>query len=189
MERDESTFLQSLNSKKDKAFQDLFRMFYRSLVRFSEHYLKIREDAEDVVQKVFIALWEEDVYFTTLNSLRNFLYNSVKNASLNHLKHKDVEERYLSSFVWEDMVESDLDEKIMIEELYRLLFATIDKLPEKCREIFLLHLKGMSNQEIAEFLNLSVLTVKTQKNRAIHFLQERLGCLFPFLNLFIINLL
>ena len=122
MERDESTFLQSLNSKKDKAFQDLFRMFYRSLVRFSEHYLKIREDAEDVVQKVFIALWEEDVYFTTLNSLRNFLYNSVKNASLNHLKHKDVEERYLSSFVWEDMVESDLDEKIMIEELYRLLF-------------------------------------------------------------------
>ncbi len=57
---------------------------------------------------------------------------------------------------------------MMEEELYRLLFKTIDELPDKCRNIFLLHLEGKGNEEIALLLNLSILTVKTQKNGPCH---------------------
>ena len=64
---------------------------------------------------------------------------------------------------------------MMEEELYRLLFKTIDELPDKCRNIFLLHLEGKGNEEIALLLNLSILTVKTQKKRAMSYIRERLG--------------
>ena len=101
-------------------------------------------------------------------------YNSVKNASLNHLKHKNVEEKYLASLNLEDEGD-DIDLKMMEEELYRLLFKTIDELPDKCRNIFLLHLEGKGNEEIALLLNLSILTVKTQKKRAMSYIRERLG--------------
>ena len=63
--------------------------------------------------------------------------------------------------------EEKLDEDVML-----LLFRCIDRLPERCREIFLLHLDGLSNEEIAKQLNLSVLTVKTQKRNAMKVLRD-----------------
>ena len=96
------------------------------------------------------------------------------------MKHKSVEEKYLASLGGE-VDEDDADLKIMEEELYRLLFDTIDELPEKCRNIFLLHLEGKGNEEIALLLKLSVLTVKTQKKRAMQFIRERLGTAYFFL--------
>ena len=93
---------------------------------------------------------------------------------MNHLKHKNVEEKYLASLNLENEGD-DIDLKMMEEELYRLLFKTIDELPDKCRNIFLLHLEGKGNEEIALLLNLSILTVKTQKKRAMSYIRERLG--------------
>ena len=121
-----------------------------------------------------IVVWERDAQYPTYNAFRSFLYNSVKNAGLNHLKHKNVEEKYLASLNLEDEGD-DIDLKMMEEELYRLLFKTIDELPDKCRNIFLLHLEGKGNEEIALLLNLSILTVKTQKKRAMSYIRERLG--------------
>ena len=83
-------------------------------------------------------------------------------------------QKYLASLNLEDEGD-DIDLKMMEEELYRLLFKTIDELPDKCRNIFLLHLEGKGNEEIALLLNLSILTVKTQKKRAMSYIRERLG--------------
>ena len=65
------------------------------------------------------------------------------------------------------------------EEVYRLLFRAIDKLPTRCREVFLLHMDGKKNEEIATLLGISIETVKTQKKRAIQFIKEQMGtCYF-----------
>ena len=134
-----------------------------------------------------LRLWEGRAAFATGNALRNFLYNGVRNASLNCLKHRAAEANALSSLEAESADDDDLDEKVMREELYRLLYEAIDELPERCREGFLLHLKGKGNREIAEALGLSVLTVKTQKNRALQFLRERFGVFLLFFNLLFPN--
>ena len=63
----------------------------------------------------------------------------------------------------------------MKEELYERLFSVVDELPPRCREVFLLHLDGKKNEEIAELLNISLLTVKTQKKKAMSYIRERLG--------------
>ena len=187
MQWNEDTFLRRLNAKDERAYEELFRAYYRALVRFSFDYVKVWEDAEDVVQRVLVALWEGRAAFATGNALRNFFYNGVRNASLNCPKHRAAEANALSSLEAESADDDDLDEKVMREELYRLLYEAIDELPERCREVFLLHLKGKGNREIAEALGLSVLTVKTQKNRALQFLRERFGVFLLFFNLLFPN--
>ncbi|KAB6221101.1 sigma-70 family RNA polymerase sigma factor, partial [Bacteroides xylanisolvens] len=100
------------------------------------------------------------------------------NASLNYLKHQNVESLYLerlASTYREITEEEDTNE----EEVYRLLFRAIDKLPTRCREIFLLHMDGKKNEEIATALGISIETVKTQKKRAIQSIKEQMGtCYF-----------
>ena len=91
MQWNEDTFLRRLNAKDERAYEELFRAYYRALVRFSFDYVKVWEDAEDVVQRVLVALWEVRAAFATGNALRNFLYNGVRNASLNCLKHRRAE--------------------------------------------------------------------------------------------------
>ncbi|MBS7199018.1 MAG: RNA polymerase sigma-70 factor [Bacteroidales bacterium] len=174
MTKREEQFLQRINTKQPEAFRELFSEFYNSLVLFAMGFVEQQDVAEDIVQEVFIAVWERDAQYPTYNAFRSFLYNSVKNAGLNHLKHKNVEEKYLASLNLEDEGD-DIDLKMMEEELYRLLFKTIDELPDKCRNIFLLHLEGKGNEEIALLLNLSILTVKTQKKRAMSYIRECLG--------------
>ena len=174
MPEKEEQFLQRINTKQTEAFRELFSEFYNSLVLFAMGFVEQQDVAEDIVQEVFIAVWERDARYPTYNAFRSFLYNSVKNASLNHLKHKNVEEKYLASLNLENEGD-DIDLKMMEEELYRLLFKTIDELPDKCRNIFLLHLEGKGNEEIALLLNLSILTVKTQKKRAMSYIRELWG--------------
>ena len=133
--RRKDDFVHRINVKDEAAFHDLFTRFLNYLVLFAMLRIEQLDVAEDIVQEVFIAVWERDVRYPTYNAFRSFLYNSVKNASLNHLKHKNVEEKYLASLNLENEGD-DIDLKMMEEELYRLLFKTIDELPDKCRNIF-----------------------------------------------------
>ena len=166
MQWNEDTFLRRLNAKDERAYEELFRAYYRALVRFSFDYVKVWEDAEDVVQRVLVALWEGRAAFATGNALRNFFYNGVRNASLNCLKHRAAEANALSSLEAESADDDDLDEKVMREELYRLLYEAIDELPERCREIVVLHYyQQLSIAEIARMLNVSASTVSTQLSR------------------------
>ena len=91
MPEKEEQFLQRINTKQTEAFRELFSEFYNSLVLFAMGFVEQQDVAEDIVQEVFIAVWERDARYPTYNAFRSFLYNSVKNASLNHLKHKNVE--------------------------------------------------------------------------------------------------
>ena len=105
------------------------------------------------------------------------MYDSVQNRCVNYLKHRQVEDKYVS---YVKSVEKDAEEdyNLMQEEIYRELYMAIRELPEKCRRVFELHLEGKKNNEIAEILEISVLTVKSHKQNAIHFLKEKMENLF-----------
>lgn len=156
--------------KMKESFQRIYKESYDALVGFAESYVARRDVAEDIVQEVFAGLWEKNVHFLSRAALNSYLYTSVKNSSLDFLKHQDVENRYAERFLSdakENRWEAELDEEVM-----KLLFQAIDHLPERCREIFLMHLDGFSNEEIACQLHLSILTVKTQKKKAMKVLRE-----------------
>nr|WP_320059086.1 RNA polymerase sigma-70 factor [uncultured Bacteroides sp.] len=160
----------SINRKE--VFEKLFNDYYGILVYYALKYVKRDDVAEDLVQDLFLSLWEKQVTFNSIPAFRSFLYTSIKNSALDYLKHEAVESQY---------IQDSLDKKIPLhdnpvqkEEVYRLLFSQIDKLPGRCREIFLLHLDGLSNEQIATKLSLSIETVKTQKKRAMKALKSNL---------------
>ena len=167
------SLLSQLREGNREAFNSLFRHYYPRVMAYVVAMVE-QEVAEDVVQEVFIAIWESDKKYNSYHGFRAFLYDSVKNRCLNYLKHQEVERRHAEILLWEQD-EEDEDYRLMREEMYRALHRAVDELPERCRQVFKLHLQGEKNEEIAQILELSVETVKTQKKKAMYFLRERLG--------------
>lgn len=179
MDRQEEEFIKRINEKQNHAFQRLFHELYRSLVYFSYGYVERKDVAEDIVQEAIVRLWENSSSYPSYNSLKTYLYISVRNASMDYCRHKQVEHRYLSQVMANSgNNEEELDLKIMQEELYRSLLQVIEELPPRCQEIFKLHLSGLKNEEIAQQLSLSIETVKTQKKKAMLYLRKRLSGTF-----------
>ena len=175
---DDSTLFERITRHDAEAFGIVMRRYAGALYAFAFRIVGDTLAAEDIVQDLFATMWEKKMRFLSLPSFRTYLYNSIRNASLNYLKHQNVESLYLerlASTYREITEEEDTNE----EEVYRLLFRAIDKLPARCREIFLLHMDGKKNEEIATVLGISIETVKTQKKRAIQSIKEQMGtCYF-----------
>lgn len=176
-------------NRKD-IFERLFSDYYGILVCYAQKYTKREDIAEDIVQDVFASLWEENRIFPSQASFRSFLYISIRNAAFDYLRHQNVESRYIEEALTANRFLSD--DSFQKEEVFRLLFKQIDLLPERCREIFLLHLEGYDNDAIAKKLSLSIETVKTQKKRAMktlrNNLKEKLQKKYPDTSFFILFL-
>lgn len=154
-----------------KNIKEIYNEYHVSLLTFAKNYVTREDVAQDLVQEVFIRLWEKDCDFPSEVALRSYLFASIKNLSLDYLKHLDVETRYAETYIAETSHKEVLD-KQFDKEVMDLLFEKIDCLPERCREIFLLYLDGLSSIEIANKLSLSIDTVRTQKKRAMKYLRE-----------------
>lgn len=179
MKVSEKKLLEWVNKNNNQGYRILYQEYYTSLVSFSLNYISSVETAEDIVQETFTKLWNSKNQFGALNALKTFLYTSVRNAAFDRLKHSKVEKKFLSHLKNNsEIYEDETDRKIIEEEVFRKIYRLVQCLPQRCREIFELHLQGKSNEEIANLLNLSVLTVKTQKNRAMKNLREQMGELF-----------
>ena len=176
-------------NRKD-IFERLFSDYYGILVCYAQKYTKREDIAEDIVQDVFASLWEENRIFPSQANFRSFLYISIRNAAFDYLRHQNVESRYIEEALTANRFLSD--DSFQKVEVFRLLFKQIDLLPERCREIFLLHLEGYDNDAIAKKLSLSIETVKTQKKRAMktlrNNLKEKLQKKYPDTSFFILFL-
>ena len=158
------------------AFHLLYKHYYKALVNYAFQFVGDNDDAEDVVQGFIADIWQQKLAFGSLFSLEVFLYNSVRNRCLNILKHKQVKVSYIKKVADSHPAyhPDDDEETLFMERAYRMLFETIDKLPPRSREVFLLYIQGKKNQEIADALGVSLETVKTHKKRSMAFLREQL---------------
>ncbi|HBG40039.1 MAG TPA: RNA polymerase sigma-70 factor [Porphyromonadaceae bacterium] len=169
--------LDQINKMDAAAFRALYKAYYKALVGYSIQMVGEVEAAEDIVGNFFTSLWEKKLSFRSLISLQTYLYNSVRNASLNYLKHKNIESDHLQKVAdhyKEHYFAGEDADDFFSEEIYRLLFQAIDALPKRCREVFLLAMEGKKNDEIAAILQVSLETVKTQKKRGMSSLRTKL---------------
>lgn len=170
-------WLELLHDGKEEAYRILFEEYYPLLGVFAMRYVKDKEVAEDVVQDVITELYSRRLQFDTPDALKAFLYLSVKNRSLNVLRNKQAQERYLNHPQEE---ESFFLNNIIREEVYYHLQKMIGELSSPVRQIYELTLQELSNEEIAEQLGLSVDSVKSHKKRGKQILKERLRELMTF---------
>lgn len=158
------------------AFELLFRYYYPSLVTFASQIVLNQEDAEEVVQDFFVRLWMKRKDIRNSNSLKSYFFTSVKNSSLNFLKKEKISEKIRSEFKY--LTENDRlynPDLFVTSELQTHIKEAFSKLPPSAHEIFTLsRFRGLSNDEIAEKLNISKRTVETQISNSLKILRVEL---------------
>ncbi|MEQ8715398.1 MAG: RNA polymerase sigma-70 factor [Cyclobacteriaceae bacterium] len=156
-------------------FQTYFDNHFRPLCAFGYRYLGDTEAVQDQVQSVFISLWDKRENFENEKAVKAFLYTSVRNKCLNHLKHLSVRQKHEENLIYELESTHFFTQHVIEEDTFNLLYQEIESLPSSARKIMLLALKGLKNKEIAETLDISENTVKTQKKIAYAKLKDQLS--------------
>lgn len=174
-----------------QAFELLFHKYYFRLCAFSNKYLNDREEAQEIVQEVFVKIWEGREMIDPEDNLKAYLFKIAQNLSLNKLKRKKVESRYIEIFklVYIENQEVSIHESLFIKELEELIAKSIKKLPEQCRIVFeLSRIDGLKYREIADALHISVKTVEAQMSKALRSLRIELKDYLPAFILVLIYL-
>jgi len=159
------------------AFAALYNRYQGLLYIYASKIARDFDIAEDLVQELFVYLWEKRDTIQFNRSVSSFLYTSIRYRFLNLVDKQVVRSDYARSFqLFLDKGEFSVDNYIEEKELNRIIEAEIDNLPSKMREIFLLSRRlNLKNLEIAERLGISEKTVKNQLSLALKLLRERLG--------------
>ena len=156
------------------AFKSVFDLYFNALCSFGNRYVQDAFIVEDLVQDTFIGLWNKKNDFEHINALKAFLYTTVRNKCLNHLKHQLVLKKRDEDLILELESNRISSEQIIVEETFNQLFQEIKNLPKASQEVMLLALNGLKNQEIADELGITINTVKTQKKIAYSKLKNRI---------------
>ena len=174
MTKTQNIVVQKIKNGDESYFRLVFNDYYKPLVKFAVSYLNSRNDAEDVVQSVFIQLWEKADQLESIESFDAYLFKCVKNQCLNRLKKLKVEDQY-HLLMAEGLLNAQVDDGRMSPALQNRLQEAIEQLPEGIRKIIQLkYIENLKITEISEFLKISENTVKTQLKRGKQKLREGL---------------
>ena len=170
-------------------FEQIYLSYFSKMKRFAREYVLSDEDAENIVQDVFLDFWEKKELLPLPINILAYLFTSIKNRCIDFLRHKIVQkevenkmqEEYRLTLQMKYYSLGELDEGIfVIYYVEQLLSKVIDSLPERCREIFLKSkIEGKKQKEIAEEMNISINTVETQMGIAYKKLRNELKDYFP----------
>lgn len=172
----DSELLRRMKEGDSTAFTSIYERYNKMLYLLALRYLQNHAMAEDAVQHIYTRLWEtHSEMYVNLNA-RNYLFTMMKNYVLNTIRNENnaIEKNYQIAYA-EPNYDDSLIEKIEEKELRSMLDRAISQLPEQKRMICLMKLEGkLTNQEIAEQMNLSANTVKTHYFQSIKILRAKL---------------
>ena len=178
--KDDRVLFEKVRTGGDKvAFRILYLQYNSSLKAYASLFVGLTE-AEDIVQEVLLNLWNKREQITITDSLASYLFLSVRNASLNHLKHKSIRSQFMS-----DLRLSLLDEgadfnRHQLSELKALITQALSELPYEQRRAFeMSRFEGKTYKQIASETGVSVKTVEFRISQALRKLEVRLADYLP----------
>jgi RNA polymerase sigma-70 factor, ECF subfamily len=185
----ENQIIRSVKFEDKKSFELLFRRHFIPLVHFAQQFVFDLDEAKDLVQVAFIKIWEIRESLPSNLNIQSYLYKSVQNQCLDHIKHLKVKKgHWLLAYEQLERIPNHYAEfqPLVNDELKNKIREAITALPEECRRVFQLsRFNGMKYSEIAQFLNISIKTVETQMSTALQklrmSLREFLSVLIPLL--------
>lgn len=175
----EKDLFSSLKESDNDAFEFIFRLYYQPLKAFANTIVNDLYLAEDLVQDVFIHLWNNRTT-VEVSSPKAYLYNMVKNKALNSIRHNKVKQRHADEIL--NTTVEFISDELENNEVQIDILKAINKLPEHCKKIFIMsRMHSLKHKEIAEELNISIKTVKNQIGKALKILREDLKATFIML--------
>ena len=156
------------------AFRSFYDMTYDRLYRIAYYYVKREEWSQEIVLDVFLKLWEQRSSLPEVKSIEDYCFILVKNASRNYLEKENRRTTVSTEVLPEPEAQSDSPEESMIsEELFAIYVKALDRLPERCREVFIrIREEKQSYAQVAEELGISTKTVDAQLQKATIRLKE-----------------
>lgn len=147
------------------------------MVAFAKKYLNDIDLAKEIVHEAFLKLWEKREEVDTSKSVKSYLYTSVYNRSLNYIRdNKKFDKTEGKTELLERAESWDSSNQMIADEIQAKITQTLDALPEKCRQIFMMsRYEELKYKEIAEKLNISIKTVETQMSKALKALRKNLA--------------
>ena len=149
-----------------KEFKAFFETFFIPVYTLMQRYTGERELSRDFTQEAFVRVFEHWGEFETEENAKAFLYTVARRIYLDHCKHQKIENQYQNRVNEEELEEYDFLKEVTQQEVSRILYDAVDKLPSQTRSIILLNLIGFNNTEVAERLGVSVNTIKSLKKSA-----------------------
>jgi RNA polymerase sigma-70 factor (family 1) len=170
-------WLEGIRAGDPSAFETLFHAYYAPLCSFAYRYLGARDLAEEIVQEVFLSIWERRESWDVRTSVRSYLLTSVRNAALSYLRHERVVRRRQAEVRDSHESVAASPEACALEaETVVAVRQAIARLPDRCRLVFTLHREqGLTYTEVAEALGISPRTVEVQIGRALKSLRKALA--------------
>jgi len=161
------------------SFKLLFEQYYNRLCNYASHYFQDDFTDEDVVQEVFTKIWEDRRKIRISGSVKSYLYTSVKNTCLNKIKSESIRLGHTSTYHKNANAIVEADE-IEQEEFRNYLSQCIEKLPPRCKDVFIQSRFNETKQEkIALDMEISIKTVKAQIGKALKFIRDCLRISYP----------
>lgn len=174
----------SQDQSVEDQFEQVFRSHFKSLHSYACTILRDAIMAEEIVQGMFVKLWEKKEDISIRENVAVYIYRAVHNECLNYLKHLKVRSAY-QAFVMRRHIsyeQEEAAEKVGLSQLEEKLDEALKELPEQCRTIFQLsRYEDLKYREIADTLGLSVKTVENQMGKALKLLRMKLVDFLPFI--------
>jgi RNA polymerase sigma-70 factor (ECF subfamily) len=169
----------AIREGNEAAFEQLFHFYYAPLCRYAERI--VPDDAEEIVQQVFLRIWERRAELNISVSYKSYLYRAVHNASVNH-KQRSKKDVRLDDGPLRIVHAAETSHGMDVKHLEKEIGKALNVLPEQCRKVFeLSRFEELKYREIAELLNISVKTVENQMGKALRIMREQLSAYLPFI--------
>lgn len=154
-------------------FEFLFRNIHPSLVHYSNYLVDNPNDAREIVNDVFVSVWKKRHRLNLDESLKSYLFQSVKNKSINHIKKK--KSIHVPLFDMDKKSSFTADSLLLEKEQQQLIINILESLPPRCRQVFVLsRIDQLSYNQIAELMDISVKTVEVQISKALKIFRKKM---------------
>ncbi|WP_316825863.1 RNA polymerase sigma-70 factor [Pedobacter miscanthi] len=165
--------IEIIEKNRTSVFTQFYSSYFQKLLLASDKYVKDVFVTEEIVQDIFLKIWENPYHISEVKSIKSYLYKSVINASINYVnRQKNIEQHHLKLVAgFSDEYVRDLDDE---NEMIVLLHSEIERLPVQCRKVFKLsRFEQLKYKEIASQLGISERTVENHIGNALKILRER----------------
>lgn len=167
-----------LQSGDPSAFETIYNHFATRLYNYVYSRVRLREPSEEIVQEIFLSLWEKRNVLSITSSLESYLFGAAKHKILSYIRSEQVRKRYAAEFVLfaAERFDNSNEELSDLRDLERTLDEKIAELPDKCREVFRMsRVEHLPIQRIAEKMNISTRTVENYISQALRHLRTSIG--------------
>lgn len=172
----EGSYVKALCKGDQKAFEILFLQYQPKLVFFLRGFIKDNEQVRDMVQDIFLSIWNNKAKLAEVKSFKAYIYKIAKNAVCNYYDHIIVNEKFLAEQLTRPSDAEETEEIIFAKQLQGMIDATVSQMPPQRKQIYIMsRIEGMSNSDIAEKLNINKRTVENHLTAALADIRKVIG--------------